>query len=169
MFHRYVKGKPEIRKVGLDCQKAIEEGRDIILVEQAHRETSDINYIINKHGIDLIQQTSLLRSSEFRFDDVTGNDFTEAMFIVTKAQQQFDQMPSKIKKRFNYDAAEFLDFVQNPKNSEALVEMGLANKKEQVKPQKVEVVNYDQKNGNSNKEMVTGESNKEAGKENSKV
>ena len=77
--------------------------------------------------MDLIRKTAMLQSQDFQFDDVSGNDFQEAMQIITKAQQTFDNMPSALRQQFNNSPAEYLDFVQNPENQTTLVEMGLAN------------------------------------------
>ena len=38
----------------------------------------------------------------------------------------FEELPSQIRKKFNNDPAQFLDFVQNENNKDALYEMGLA-------------------------------------------
>lgn len=37
-------------------------------------------------------------------------------------------LPAQVRAKFSNDAAEFLDFVQNPKNADELVAMGLATK-----------------------------------------
>lgn len=108
-------------KVGLDCS-----GDDLI-TEQSHAAEVNINAIVKKHGIDLIAKTNALLSPTFRFDDVTGNDFTEAMNILSKAQNTFDSMPSQIRKEFDNNPAKFLDFVQNPDNADKMVDMGLAH------------------------------------------
>lgn len=127
-------------KAAIDCQKAIENGEKI-RVEQSHKAEADINNIIKKHGIDLIQKTALLRSQEYQFDDVTGNDFQEAMFKVTKAKQTFEKLPSPIRKKFDNNPAMFLDFVQNPENSQQMIEMGLAVAVPPPQPIQVEVIN----------------------------
>jgi len=123
MFSKIDENGKHVRfKVGLDCSQ------DPILTEQSHKNDVDINYIVKKHGIDMIQQTALLKSAEYQFDDVPGNDFQEAMLLVTKAQQTFDDLPSDIRKKFDNEPAKFLDFVQDPKNTDQMVEMGLAQR-----------------------------------------
>lgn len=57
-------------------------------------------------------------------------DFHEAMNLVTEAQQMFDELPAETRSDFRNDPAEFLDFVTNPENHEAMVEMGLAHPRE---------------------------------------
>lgn len=163
MFNRYdQKTKKPIRnRVVIDCQKAIEEGKEEILVEQSHKSEVDINVIIRKHGMDMIQKTALLNAPNMQWDDVTGNDFQEAMFKVTKAQETFDQLPSELRKKFDFNPAKFLDFVQNPDNKEKMVEYGLANAPVPEPVQKVEVINNVENNQGNNKgvsnEAHTGE------------
>lgn len=128
--------KEKIANPTVDCSK------DEILVEQSHAAEVDINNIIKKHGMDLIQQTAALQAPNFQFDDVTGNDFQEAMFIVARAQESFDAMPSAIRSRFNNSAAEFLDFVHNKDNIPEMIKLGLANPSATPpSPIKVEVIN----------------------------
>lgn len=144
MFARYdSKGKVKRNRVCIDCQAKIESGEEEIIVEQHHKAEVNINNIVKRHGMDIIQKTALLNSPNMQWDDVTGNDFQEAMFKVTKAQQTFEQLPSDLRKQFDHNPAKFLDFVQNPENKEKLYDMGLAIKPDEVKPQKVEVVNND--------------------------
>lgn len=129
------------RRVGLDCQAAIADGEKYI-VENHHKDEVDINEIVRKHGVDLVQKhVKLLQSDAYRFDDVTGNDFQEAMEKVTKAKQEFDQLPSKVRSEFDNSPAKFLDFVHNPANADRMVEMGLANRVPDVSPVQVMVMN----------------------------
>ena len=119
----------------IDCSN------DEPLTEQHHKKDVDINQIIKKHGMDMIAQTSLLQSREFQFDDVTGNDFQEAMEISAKAEQSFNSLPSQIRKKFDNSPAQFLDFVQNPSNQDAMIELGLAQRIEVPPPIAVTVTN----------------------------
>lgn len=127
-------GESARRRVVLDCSK------DEPLTEQSHKAECDINNIIRKHGIELIQKTALLRSQEFQFDDVTGNDFQEAMHKVMKAQATFDTLPSVIRKEFDHDPAKFLDFIQNPDNLPRMEELGLVQREPDTPPLQVQVV-----------------------------
>lgn len=140
MFAKYkidAKGKKTLirHRVVCDCSG------DKPLTEQSHKDEVNINNIVRKHGIDMIQKTAMLRTPEMQWDDVTGNDFQEAMLKVTKAQQTFEQLPSKIRKEFDNNPAQFMDFVQNPENLPRMVELGLANAKVETPPMKVEVMN----------------------------
>lgn len=134
------KGKVKRNRVCIDCQKAIEDG-ETVLVEQNHKDEVDINQIIKRHGIDLVTKVGMMRSQEYQFDDVTGNDFQEAANILIKAQDQFDSLPSAVRKEFDHNPAKFLDFVQNPDNLPKMYEMGLAVKPAPEQPVQVLVTN----------------------------
>lgn len=138
MFARYDKQGNLIRykSAVIDCSA------DPILTEQSHKAEVDINNIVKRHGgnLELIAKVNALRAVDMQFDDVTGNDFQEAMFKVAKAQESFDSLPSAIRKQFDNNPATFLDFVQNPDNAESLVEMGLAQRIPEPQPVQVAVV-----------------------------
>lgn len=124
-------------RVVVDCSG------DEPVTEQAHKDEVDINNIVRRHGgMTNVARTNALLAPEFRFDDVPGNDFQEAMAIVTRAQGQFDGLPSQVRKEFNNSPAEFLDFVQNPDNVDRMVELGLAQAPPvEPAPIQVQVVN----------------------------
>lgn len=126
-------------KCTVDCQKAIEEGEPI-LVEQSHREAVDINNIIKKHAgnLELIAKNAEL--IEFNMDDIPTNDFMEMQNIMIKAKQAFESVPSDIRKQFDHNPAQYMDFIRNPENKEKLIEMGLANAPEVVDNSPIEVV-----------------------------
>lgn len=109
------------------------------LTVQADKDRCCVNNILSK-----FRQTGLMdhvREHEGRYGDfTTADDFQEAMTIVAHAQQSFDLLPSEIRKEFDNDPREFLDFVHNPENEEKLVAMGLA---------KAKVVSQDENNMSS--------------------
>lgn len=138
-FKRYDSEGNVIRKrVTIDCQKAIKDGEEV-RVEQSHKDEVNINNIVRKHGLDLIVRVQALQ--QFQYDDVTGNDFQESMNAIIKARDTFSSVPSDIRKQFDNDPAKFMDFVHNPENHDAMVEMGLANKPVVQAPIEVLVTN----------------------------
>lgn len=91
--------------------------------EQAHKRETDMNYILRDYA-----KTGLIKHAQKHqgtYDDVTVDDFQEAMFLVTSAQNMFNDLPGQIKKRFNNDPAEFLGFVQNPENVDEMSRLGI--------------------------------------------
>lgn len=137
MFSRVDKnGKPyRYTKAVCDCSK------DEPITEQSHKKEVDINNIIKRHGMDMIQKTAMLQQQDYMFDDIPGNDFQEAMNIVNRAQAAFDSLPSLIRKEFDNNPAMYLDFVQNPDNADRMVELGLAEKPAVQEPVQVVVTN----------------------------
>ncbi|AZL82744.1 internal scaffolding protein [Apis mellifera associated microvirus 6] len=72
-----------------------------------------------------------------RFEDVSMvPDFRAARDAIIAAEAKFMALPAIVRKRFGNDAAEFLDFMQNPANQDEAVKLGLAVPKpvEAVKP-----------------------------------
>lgn len=135
MFTRYDdEGKPIRNRVAIDFSD------EPILTEQSHKAEVDINNIIKRHGTDLIAKVAAMQSQNYTFDELPHNDFQEAMNIVVRAQGKFDALPSQVRKQFNNSPAEFLDFVQNPDNAQALYDMGLAIQPTPPEPVIVQVV-----------------------------
>jgi len=131
------KGQIVRRRVQLDFSD------EPLLTEQAHAKTADINEIVRRHGANAFhrQYVEMLQSGAMRFDDVTGNDFQEASVIIAKAQQSFGQLPAELRAKFENNPAKFLDFVQNPDNGPALIDMGLASPPAPEPVIRVEVTN----------------------------
>jgi phage internal scaffolding protein len=93
------------------------------LTEQAHKNETDMNYILRDY-----KRTGFIRhakDNQGRYDDVSVQDFQDAMFIVAEANNMFAELPSAVRKGFNNDPAAFLGFVQNPENQGKLQEMGI--------------------------------------------
>lgn len=105
------------KRVGLECP--IEERR----TEQCHKDACDMNVILRDY-----HKTGLIRHAQQhkgRYDDVSGADFQQAMFIVKEAQDMFQALPANVRKRFGQDPAEFLAFVQDPANKDEMARMGI--------------------------------------------
>jgi phage internal scaffolding protein len=108
--------------------------------EQSHKSEVDINNIVKRAGAgELVAKVNALQN--WTYDDVTNNDFQEAMNAIIKARDTFSSVPSEIRKRFDNDPAAFMDFVRNPDNKQELVEMGLATAPETPGPIEVIVTN----------------------------
>lgn len=122
-FARYDKDGNLIRhRVVVDCQKAIEDGDEIILTEQNHKGEVDINNIVSKHGLDLIAQNQKL--VQLTFDENPNNDFQEMMNMLIKGQEAFMSLPANNRAEFNNNPAEYMDYVMNPENRDAMIERG---------------------------------------------
>lgn len=91
--------------------------------KQAMRKECDINVIMAKYAKTGLVNHFSRYGGDYGF--ASSVSFHEAMNVVTKADQMFDDLPSKVRRRFNGDPASFLDFVQDPENAEEMIELGL--------------------------------------------
>ncbi len=95
--------------------------------KQSFKDECDINNIMAKY-----QKTGALahvNTYQQQYGFATSVDFSEAMRLVTTAQDMFDGLPSSIRTRFANDPGQFLDFVQNADNDAEMQKLGLIAKK----------------------------------------
>ncbi len=107
------------RKYALHFPKG--EGR----TEQAHAGETDINQIMAKAMRG--EHSDYIQKHEPQYGDATGPDYLEAQIIVANAKTMFEDLPAKIRSKFNHNPDEFLEFVQDPKNDKEMVELKLKN------------------------------------------
>lgn len=94
--------------------------------EQCHKKACDIHHIIKQYDRNgLVTHVNTMKAEYGDYTQV--NEYQEALNMVMNAQEQFMELPSKIRKMFGNDPGEFLEFATNPENQQRLVELGLAN------------------------------------------
>jgi phage internal scaffolding protein len=101
---------------GLECN-------DISLTQQQFKDDADINVIMERFN-----RTGELPAlvAPGQFDDFTEvTDYHTAMNMVVSAQQAFQDMPARIRSRFENDAGKFVEFVNDPSNLAEGVELGV--------------------------------------------
>jgi len=98
------------------------------LTKEFLKEECDINYILKRY-----MQTGVidhLASKKPIYDDVSSlGDLHECYRKIDAAEEAFFELPASIREKFKNDPIEFVEFVQNPNNEDALVTMGLAKKR----------------------------------------
>jgi len=93
------------------------------LTEQSHKQECDINYILKDYT-----RTGFIKHANQnagQYDDVTSVDFQTAMDTVANVKTMFENLPSQVRAEFNNQPTQFLDYVQNPNNTEALAQRGI--------------------------------------------
>lgn len=123
----------ERKRVQLVCS-------DTSRTKQAFKQECDINHIMKKfknvQGTDFLSQYNGYVGGQFGdFSNVT--DYRSAIEQVRQAQAVFGALPATVRRRFDNDAASFLDFVQNPANEKELIDLGLATPKVVAEEQQV--------------------------------
>lgn len=117
---------PHRRRVLLMCH-------DESLTEQAHKADCDINNIVARYSLD--ELASFIQNDPGAYLDISDAvDYKTALDIVNNAKVQFDALPSRVRAEFNNNPAEFLEFAQNDKNLDRMVELGLAEKRPEIDP-----------------------------------
>lgn len=78
--------------------------------------------------------THVAKRPGFYADVSTLGDYKSAMDNVKQAESLFLELPHKTRERFGNDAAVFLDWCVDPKNTEEMQELGLLPKDEILPP-----------------------------------
>lgn len=104
------------------------------LTSQAHKDECDINRIMLKWAkTGTVEHRNTFEGQYGDFTETPG-DYHEAMTQVVQANEMFEGLPSQIRRRFGNDPGAFLDFVQDPKNVDQMIDMGLATERPQSAP-----------------------------------
>lgn len=112
-------------------------------VSKNRRKTGTINSLpskTNREKAEEVNINNIFKSfiingvvpNKQRGEPINGADFSnmpsyrESLNAVIDAQQKFNDLPSKVRKHFNNDPNEFVEFVKDPKNGSELVKLGIA-------------------------------------------
>lgn len=102
------------------------------MTQQQFRDEADINYIISMYDSTGVMpsyhgdgQPAQPMFGDFAELPDNAQDVYNQMLA---AKADFDNLPLDVRKRFDYDPAAFLAFVDDPNNLDELVAMGLATK-----------------------------------------
>lgn len=98
--------------------------------KQSFAGEADINNLVRKfkQNPDLIAAYSQNAQKAFYGDFDELPDYREALHIVMRANEGFDALPSEIRKRFDNDPSQLLDFLEDPANLEEATKLGLVDK-----------------------------------------
>lgn len=98
------------------------------LTQQAFKEDTDVNIVLERYM--KTGEIQLSKKQGFYGDVSEIPDLTQATEIVAKAQQAFDSLDAKIRYEFKNDPRLLMQFLQDPKNKQRGIELGLFNKPE---------------------------------------
>lgn len=114
----------------LECKSAS-------LTRQEFAAEADINNIMSKYAAGLAPIPSGDRTPLFGdFSDI--GDYQSNMQRMIDAQEQFMQLPSKIREKFRNDPGELLEFLADESNRDEAIKIGLINNPKPEKPGEVE-------------------------------
>lgn len=102
--------------------------------KQSMRDECNINNIVASY-----RRTGVMRHVSDvigRYDFAPSHSFHEALNTVREAERMFAELPGAVRKRFRNDPAEFLAFMEKPKENEAeMRELGILPAKPAEKPE----------------------------------
>lgn len=102
----------------IDCSQ---DGR----TKQAHKNECDINQVLKKYlKTGVIEHVSTHKA---QYGEAPGIDFKEALDLVRRSQEMFDELPAKARKHFNNDPSAFMDAVHEEGNEALMYELGLSD------------------------------------------
>ncbi len=131
--------KKETKEISANKRKYAKVFKKPSLTKRSFKNECDVNQVMarfEKTGvIDHVNQRRPVYTDVSNFED-----YQTSIGIVLSAHRQFEQLPSKIRARFENDPGEFLKFIENPENKQEAIEIGLieAPKNPEVKPPKSE-------------------------------
>ncbi len=92
--------------------------------QQQFKEDCDINTIMQRY-----QKTGAIdhvSKHQPQYGFASPNDYHQSMNLIATADSMFNDLPSNIRNEFNNNPQAFLEFVQDPKNADRAIELGLA-------------------------------------------
>ena len=120
--------KPIIRKPLHDRRRLFTDlGDEPSQAKQAFKAECDINNIMARYEQNGIV-THMMETQGRYSDFLDAPDYQEGLNQIIAAQDAFGTLPASVRKRFNNNPAEFLDFVHNPDNLDEMIKLGLRDK-----------------------------------------
>jgi len=103
------------------------------LTRQEFREQCDLGKTIERFRKTPEGRLALAKAQGVvggQFLDVSGvPDYRTALDNVSRANEAFMRLPALVRRRFGNDPALFLDFCSDPRNSDELIKLGLAERR----------------------------------------
>lgn len=97
------------------------------LTQQHFKDEADINKIIARYNrTGVLVDPSVPRSGSAMFGDFSDiQDFQSAQNAICAATEAFGELDSRLRRRFNNDPGQLIAFLDDPKNYEEGVKLGL--------------------------------------------
>lgn len=109
---------------------AIGPGPEPGLTVQSMADDADINVIMKRFGLlGQMPEVGTVKVPQYGdYEHIT--DYQSALHAIRDAEENFMLMPAEVRSKFQNNPQVFLDFASNPANMGALVDLGLASRRE---------------------------------------
>lgn len=92
------------------------------------KDECDVNNILRNYvSTGVLTHTNEREALYGDFSEVP-QDYGEALAVVEEAKAKFDALPSEVRHRFDSDPLKMVQFLQDEKNREEAIKLGLVNK-----------------------------------------
>lgn len=120
------------------CKQPV--GDEPSLTQQQFAAEADINNIIARYERTGILVDPLIdRRGQPMYGDFSNIDsYFEAQVKVARAKELFEALPAKIRDRFGHDPGKLIEFVEDGKNRDEAIELGLIERPEVNEKVKIE-------------------------------
>lgn len=96
--------------------------------KQAFRDSVDVNKVVARHQIGLRHLAQIPNTTGVYADMSSIPDYQNALHIQQDAQNKFLALPSKIRAKFQNNPAQLISYLQDTKNDEEAIQLGLKSK-----------------------------------------
>ena len=93
--------------------------------QQHHKDECDINVILERFGKTGQLPVNAISGTYGDFSGV--HDYHTALNTLIAAESEFDSLPANIRKQFANEPANLIEFLNDPKNKDQAIELGLVN------------------------------------------
>jgi phage internal scaffolding protein len=105
---------------------------DDSLAQQHQKEECDINYILKRFNVTGELPVSPVSP---RYGDFTGiSDYHTALDRVIAADEEFMNLPANLRARFDNNAANLIEFLNDENNRDEAIKLGLVEPKQVLSP-----------------------------------
>jgi len=98
------------------------------LTQQHLRDSNNIRHIMEK-STRMGQRVHLPTEGMFYGDFTNIGSYHDSMNRMIQAQEAFMTLPSRVRSKFENDPGKLIQFLENPKNVQEAVELGILDKK----------------------------------------
>ena len=104
---------------------ALDTGEELI-TEQYHKNDCDIHTILRRFVATGVLPTLDKKAIYGDFSNV--QTYQEAQNLIARTNEYFESLPARLRERFGNSTAQFIDFVNDPKNRKECEELGIFEK-----------------------------------------
>lgn len=96
--------------------------------KQSELADSDINNIMARYATTGVLPQMRDPSQAMYGDFSEVEDYQTSLAKVMAAEERFNSLPSELRRKFDYNPQNMIDFIQNPENREECIKLGFINK-----------------------------------------